>query len=175
APRNQTYLLHLAEIYMAAKKWDQASMLLDKLKDDDDVTVAKAAAEDLHNLPYLKKYGILPQDAAEAEQHAVYSHDNYDDDTPDEPAAPVKPKLDTRPIKYVKGTLLSVDCSKSPEAILKVLTAGKKMEFHVADFQAMVIIGAGQASCGWSDVRIAVNYKSAGSAPADVVSLEIQH
>ena len=174
APRNQIYLLHLAEIYMAAKKWDLALALLDKLKDGDDAAIAKSASEDLHNLPYLKKYGILPQDAAEAEQHAVYSHDNYDDDDkPDDPV-PVKPKLDTRPIKYVKGTLVSVDCSKSPEAMLKVLAAGKKMEFHVADLQAMVVIGAGPASCEWNNMHVAVNYKAVGATTGDVVSIEVQ-
>ena len=174
APRNPAYLLHLAEIEMAAKKWDPATALLEKLKTNDDAGVAQTATQDLTNLPYLKKYGILPQDSADAEQRAVYSHDYNEDNTPDEPAPPDKPKLDTRPIKYVKGTLLSVDCTKSPQAVLKVLAAGKKMEFHAADYKSMIVVGAGQTSCEWSHIPVAINYKAIGSTTGDVVSIELQ-
>src|SRR6185437_7851019 len=172
APRNQGYLLHLAEICMAAKKWDFATSLLEKLKAGDDPALASAASQDLHDLPYLKKYGILPQDAAEAEQHAVYSQDPDSDDGPDAPAAPEKPKIDTRPVKFVKGTLLSVDCSKAPEAMLKVLVAGKRMELLAADFKSLVVVGASEPSCDWHDVHVAINYKASKAGFGDLVSLE---
>ncbi len=174
APRNQGYLLHLAEIYMAAKKWDAATSLLDKLKAGDDPTLASAASQDLHDLPYLKKYGILPQDAAEAEQHAVYSQDSDEDDGPDAPAVPEKPKLDTRPVKFAKGMLLSVDCSKAPQATLKVLVAGKRMELLTEDFKSLVVVGASEPSCEWHDVHVAINYKAGKSGAGDLVSLELQ-
>ena len=47
------------------------------------------------------------------------------------------------------------------------------MEFHVADFQAMVVIGAGQASCAWNNMRVAVNYKAVGVTTGDIVSIEL--
>jgi tetratricopeptide (TPR) repeat protein len=174
APRNQGYVLHLAEIYMAAKKWDAATSLLDKLKAGDDPALASAASKDLDDLPYLKKYGILPQDAAEAEQHAVYSQDPDSDSGPDAPAAPEKPKIDTRPVKFVKGILLSVDCSKAPQATLKVLVTGKKMELLTEDFKSLVVVGASEPSCEWHDVHVAINYKASKSGPGDLVSLELQ-
>jgi tetratricopeptide (TPR) repeat protein len=174
APRNQGYVLHLAEIYMAAKKWDAATSLLDKLKAGDDPALASAASKDLDDLPYLKKYGILPQDAAEAEQHAVYSQDPDSDSGPDAPAAPEKPKLDTRPVKFVKGMLLSVDCSKAPQATLKVLVAGKKMDLLTEDFKSLVVVGASEPSCEWHDVHVAINYKAGKTGPGDLVSLELQ-
>jgi tetratricopeptide (TPR) repeat protein len=174
APRNQGYLLHLAEIFMAAKKWDAATSLLEKLKAGDDSALSSAASHDLTDLPYLKKYGILPQDAAEAEQHAVYSQDPEADTGPDAPAAPEKPKIDTRPVKFVKGTLLSVDCSKAPQATLKVIVAGKRMELLAEDFKSLVVVGASEPSCDWHDVHVAINYKASKSGPGDLVSLELQ-
>jgi len=174
APRNQRYLLHLAEIYMASKKWDAATSLLDNLASGDDPGLASAASQDLHDLPYLKKYGILPQDAAEAEQHAVYSQDSDADSGPDEPAVPEKPKIDTRPVKFAKGMLLSVDCSKPPQATLKVLVAGKRMELLTDDFKSLVVVGASEPSCEWHDVHVAINYKAGKSGPDDLVSLELQ-
>jgi tetratricopeptide (TPR) repeat protein len=174
APRNQTYVLHLAEIYMAAKKWDDANALLEQLKAGDDASVAHAAVTDLNNLPYLKKYGVLPQDQTEADKNAVYSQDPDADTGPDEPAEPAKPKLDTRPIKFVKGTLLSVDCSKAPEATLQVLAAGRKMLFRASEYKSMVVVGAEQTSCDWKDIHVAINYKPSGARSGDVVSLELE-
>lgn len=174
APRNQTYVLHMAEIYMAAKKWDQASAMLEQLNASDDATIAQKAATDLHNLPYLKKYGILPADQAEAEKRAVYSQDSDEDTGPDEPAAPVKPKIDTRPIKFIKGTLLSVDCSATPDATLEVLAAGRKMTFRANEYKSMVVVGADQTSCDWKNVHVAINYKPSGDGAGDLVSLELQ-
>jgi tetratricopeptide (TPR) repeat protein len=60
-PRNQSYLLNMAQIYMAGKNWDAATALLDRLKTSPDSQVAKAAREQLEGLPMLKKYGVLPQ------------------------------------------------------------------------------------------------------------------
>jgi tetratricopeptide (TPR) repeat protein len=61
SPRNQSYLLNMAQIYMAGKNWDAATALLERLKTNPDPQVAKAASEQLEGLPMLKKYGVLPQ------------------------------------------------------------------------------------------------------------------
>ena len=60
-PRNQKYLLNMAQIYLAGKNWDAATALLERLKSSPDSQVAKSAAEQLEGLPTLKKYGVLPQ------------------------------------------------------------------------------------------------------------------
>jgi tetratricopeptide (TPR) repeat protein len=61
SPRNQTYLLNMAQIYMAGKNWDAATALLDRLEKSPDSQVAKSAREQLEGLPMLKKYGVMPQ------------------------------------------------------------------------------------------------------------------
>lgn len=66
APRNQTYLLNLAQIYMAGKSWDAAAALLGRLKNSPDPQVAKSAGEELEGLPMLKKYGTVAQDAGKS-------------------------------------------------------------------------------------------------------------
>ena len=59
SPRNQTYLLNMAQIYMAGKSWEAATALLERLKSSPDPQVAKSAGEQLAGLPMLKKYGML--------------------------------------------------------------------------------------------------------------------
>ena len=61
SPRNQSYLLNMAQIYMAGKNWDAATALLERLKSSPDSQVAKSAGEQLEGLPMLKKYGMPPR------------------------------------------------------------------------------------------------------------------
>jgi tetratricopeptide (TPR) repeat protein len=60
APRNQSYVLGMAQIYLAGKHWDAATALLERLKNSSDPRIAKSASEQLEGLPTLKKYGIPP-------------------------------------------------------------------------------------------------------------------
>jgi tetratricopeptide (TPR) repeat protein len=67
SPRNQSYMLNMAQIYMAGKNWDAATGLLERLKNSPDPQIAKSASEQLEGLPMLKKYGVRPQGEATAQ------------------------------------------------------------------------------------------------------------
>ncbi len=67
APRNQSYLLNMAQIYMAGKNWDAATALLERLKESPQPQIAKSATEQLEGLPMLKKYGLLPPRESKAQ------------------------------------------------------------------------------------------------------------
>jgi tetratricopeptide (TPR) repeat protein len=184
APRNHTYLLHLAQIYQAQKKWDDANALLDRLKTDPDPKVAQGAQQALHDLPTLMKYGVPPLKAAPTEnaQTASPSHSvssdaggSSDDDSqeaekPQPEPVPLVP--DKRPVKFAKGELVSADCAQAPDAILKIRIRGKVLRFKVEDYKNMALVGADQFSCDWKDRAVAVNYKA--GATNDVVSLELE-
>src|SRR5437764_14166534 len=45
SPRNEEYIYHLAEIYIASKKWDAANALLARLKTSRDAKVVAQATE----------------------------------------------------------------------------------------------------------------------------------
>src|SRR5258705_10242609 len=66
SPRNEGYLLNMAQIYMAGKKWDAATGLLDRLKASQDPQIARAARKNLEDVPTLKKYGLMPQQTVTA-------------------------------------------------------------------------------------------------------------
>ena len=80
--------------------------------------------------------------------------------------------MDRRPVQFIKGKLIGVDCSASPAAILTVLNGKKAMQFRTPDYHALVVVGADQFSCDWKDKDVSVNYKG-GGAVADLVSLEV--
>src|SRR5580692_5269660 len=227
SPRNQPYLLNMAQIYMAGKSWEAATALLERLKSSPDPQVAKSAGEQLAGLPMLKKYGTLaqPQQTASASSASSPSSsssssssspsssspspsspsprsatvtsatapsatsrkpaapqakteqqspepDEVTVDRADEPPTPAQP--DKRAIQFLKGKLVSVDCSPAPSAILTVSAGAKVLKLRTQDYKSLTLIGADDFSCDWKGRTVAVNYRAGGKADGDLVSIEVQ-
>jgi hypothetical protein len=192
SPRNQTYLLNMAQIYMAGKNWDAATAMLERLKSSPDPQVAKSASEQLEGLPMLKKYGISPQAASNSSAQATAStaaassktgpqqraevqnpqSDEDSSDQPDQPPAPPQP--DKRAIQFVKGKLVAVDCSQAPSAILTVSAGARVLKLRTENYKSLTVMGADAFSCDWKSRLVAVNYRAGGKADGDVVSVEVQ-
>jgi tetratricopeptide (TPR) repeat protein len=180
SPRNQTYLLNMAHIYLAQKKWDEATALLDRLKDSQDSQVATTARGDLGDMPTLKKYGIRPQrqtgspppsgpaDRAAAEQDVGTAGGEHS--TP----GFVETAPDRRKVQFLHGKLVSVDCSQPPSATLKVAVGAQIMRLRTADYKSLLLLGADEFSCQWKSLSVVVNYKASGKGSGDLVSLELR-
>jgi len=199
APRNQTYLLDLAKIYLAGKNWDAATAMLERLSNNPNPEVAAGARQNLHDLPFLKKYGVPPKEEAAspavpkpassglppAQASAVAPKPAgtkstsaktpapAEDSDENSDQAPATPAIDRRPIQYVKGKLISVDCSQNPAAVLTVSVGGKNLTLHTADYKSLTLVGADQFSCAWSNRSVAANYKATNKVEGDLVSLEL--
>jgi tetratricopeptide (TPR) repeat protein len=176
-PRSEQYQLRLAEAYVAARKWDEGSAILDRLEGSHDSQIAAAAKKDLHNLPYLKKYGIPPQeDSAPKQEAKAQEKDDLADEDADTAVKqlPVTPKIDKRPILFLKAKLVSVDCSEAPKAVLLVTKGPRTLKLRTADYKALVVSGADKFSCYWKDVAVSVNYRADAKGGGDLVSVEVQ-
>jgi tetratricopeptide (TPR) repeat protein len=179
SPRNEEYLLDMAHIYITGKKWDDATALLERLKGSSNAQVARVARKDLDDMPTLKKYGLLPQSEAPAGKSAaqppskLVSGDDSSDEAEEQPPTPPKP--DTRPVKFLKAKLLSVDCSQQPAAIVTLAASARKtLRLRTDDFKSLALVGADQFSCAWKNREVSVNYKAGGKSDGDLVSLEVQ-
>ena len=176
SPRDEGYQLRLARALLAAKKFDDATATLQRLEQSDDPQVAAAAKKDLHDLPFLKKYGVTPE-----EQEARNKQETEEAKVPDEANDPdqqkrdaPEPEPDKRPVKFLKGTLLSVDCSKPPTATLRVTDGRVVRRLQAPDYKSLPIIGGKEFSCNWKDIPVNVNYKPGGKADGDLVSIELR-
>jgi Flp pilus assembly protein TadD len=87
APRNQSYLLNMAQIYLAGKNWDAATALLERLKSSPDPQIAKSAREQLEGLPMLKKYGTLAQDQTKPQPQSTASAPPSPSSSPSTPSS----------------------------------------------------------------------------------------
>jgi tetratricopeptide (TPR) repeat protein len=175
-PRNQSYLLNMAQIYMAAKNWDAATALLERLKSSPDSQVAKSAREQLEGLPMLKKYGVPPQAASkpqpETEKQTPQTSEEASADHPEQPPPQLQP--DKRAIKFLKGKLIAVDCSQAPSAVLTLSAGARVLKLRAENYKSLTLIGADEFSCEWKSRPVAVNYRAGGKADGDLVSVELE-
>jgi len=181
SPRNLEYQFNLGQIYVAGKKWDQAREVFTRLKAGPDARAAAAAKRQLEDLATLQKYGIRPEHAGEtpapagaasAPSAAKNSADDEDSEEKPKPA-PAKPGA-TGPVQFLKGKLVSSDCSKPPDAMVTILVGMKTYKLHTPDFKALLVIGEDNFSCDWKNRIVAVNYRPVGRSEGELVSLELQ-
>jgi tetratricopeptide (TPR) repeat protein len=185
SPRDEDYQLRLARAYLAAKKFDDATATLEHLKLSQDPRIAQAASKDLEDLPFLKKYGVPPEEAAAsaksnaaAASNQKSANDDDEDSDSDSPASSsspvnVKTTVDKRPVTFLKATLLSVDCSKPPAAVISVSRGAKILKFRTVDYKSLAVIGPTDFSCAWKRIPVNLNYRAGGKMDGDLVSIEI--
>jgi tetratricopeptide (TPR) repeat protein len=183
APRNVEYQFNLGQIYVAGKKWDLAREVFTRLKAGPDRAAASAAKQQLDDLETLQKYGVRPQRAGEsaastsatgagAPAAAASSAQDQDDEADAAPKpAPVKPGP-TGPVHFLKGKIVSSDCSKSPEATVTILSGMTTYKLHASDYKSLQVIGEDQFSCEWKNRLVSVNYRAAGKNEGELVSVE---
>ncbi|MFZ3263355.1 MAG: hypothetical protein WA172_05105 [Terriglobales bacterium] len=191
SPRNLEYQFNLGQIYVAGKKWEQAREIFARLKEGPDRKASSAAKKQLEDLATLEKYGIRPQRPGETEAPAgaastpsaagsgpkaapnAAQSDSGDEDAEAAPKpAPVKPGS-TGPVLFLKGKIVTSDCTKPPEAAITVLQGMTTYTMHVADYKSLVVIGEDQFSCDWKNRLVSVNYRATGKHTGEVVSIEV--
>ncbi len=193
APRNVEYQFNLGQIYVAGKKWDQARDVFTRLKGGTDRQASAAAKKQLEDLDTLQKYGIRPEHPGEAAAPAgaastpaavangapkpatgkteSASEDDEDDASPPKPA-PAAPGS-TGPVQFMRGKIVSSDCSKPPEAFVTFISGMTTYTWHVSDYKSLLVIGEDQFSCDWKNRPVSVNYRATGKQKGEVVSIEV--
>ena len=105
-------------------------------------------------------FDVLEEDAAKRAEAEKKAESNSPDDK--------------RLTKFIKGRLVSVDCSPSPAAVLTVTADGSTLKLRAEDYKSLVLIGVDDFSCDWHDRQVTVNYKPGGPANGELISLEMR-
>ena len=168
SPRNDDYRFNLANLYLANRQPGLAIALLRSLRGTASPELASRVTALL----------------AQAEQFKMASQLQVRDNGDDEIVMPGPPPqkaisaegapASAGAVKFLQGTLTSVDCSTAPDASLTVISGSTTWRMKVADRNHFVLIGADAFSCNWSRQKVAVNYRETAEHEGSVVSLEIQ-
>ena len=178
SPRNESYRLNLAQAYIFAHKFADATALLQNLTTSKDPKVADQANQAMQQMEQARnrqRVEILGRPADEYIAPQWRPKKAAPKPVSSEASAPESPALpQTGRVHYMKGTLLDVDCASPPAATLTVRAAGRTWKMLTADYQKLALVGADQFSCEWHDRKVIVNYRSMGAGRGALVSLELQ-
>jgi len=173
-PRNERYLFNLVQVYLSGSKYDDAIQILMELaKSAEPITASNA----INQLEYARKAKQSEADfkAMGNNRTADFTVSQVDSDRPGpSPQEPEPAMVKPQPTRFLKGTLVAVDCSAPPAAVLTVVSGTKTWKFHAKDSQRLIVIGADQFSCSWVKQKVAINYRESGENAGDLVSLEVQ-
>lgn len=171
-PRNEQYQFNLAELYLERKDFDNAISILRTLQNSGDPQVAQRSAVELGRvLQYREQIRTATQPVTtRSAGNALLRSDSASTVVEQE----IQGSTHEGAAKFLKGTLLSVDCAKLPAATLMILAGRTTWKMHIANSTKAVVIGANQFSCDWKSQRVAVNYRATGETEGDIISLEIQ-
>lgn len=179
SPRNEGYRYDLARIYMSDRKYDEAISLLQGLQKTQTPQLAAPVAQTLLQAQELKREmqdKPISSGATEvfvqaaAADHRTGPQMGADESNSNRFAPDSAPKA----ARFLKGVITGVDCSSPPMAVVTVAAGPKTWKMNVHDSDHVVVLGADKFSCAWTKQKVAFNYRDAGDAAGDVISIEIQ-
>ncbi len=177
SPRNVGYRFTLAQMYMANRQPDQAVTVLETLRKSSDPEVVQRASEAITQAQEVKSAmqaapageSLVRRDVTE-----VSNNGSLRIERTSKPEDNVQVVPNTAPVNFLKGTVVSVDCSLVPAATLTVLSGAKTWTMQVRDSKHVLVLGADEFSCSWKKQKVALNYRATGDAAGSVVSIEVQ-
>lgn len=179
-PRDDRYAANLAQYYLRQKDMAKVEPLLVRLQDSKIAEIASMARTNLAQLQKEQKAmapparppmpemsdPTAPQWRPKPGQELPSVEIESSDEKPSGPPVPEK-------TRYLKGTLVSVDCSHPPQAVLAIREGKRMWQISVPDVKQAVVIGADALSCSWADQPVSVNFQPEGAGKGRLVSIEL--
>jgi Flp pilus assembly protein TadD len=182
SPRNPWYAGNLANAYLQAQDLDHALPLLQELRMSSEPGIASMAAQQLQQVEAYRSTvngsGAQSGNMQTAVQTVELNEVPVEAGNSASAAqnAPEKRAVSgsNDPVRFMKGVLVSVDCSASPAATLTISSGGKKWKMLAPQSKKLILIGAEEFSCSWKNRKVSVNYRQSGDDQGNLVSLELE-
>ncbi len=174
-PRNESSGLAMAQAEIQAKNYGKARPLLERLEGSTQPEVSTFA----HNA--LQSLGVNQQPASIATRENItapqWRDPKADVNAPIQPVAhedqpAPAPNSKSEKIAFLKGELVSVDCSKAPAVTVTFSSKGQQWTLTAPDAKKVLLIGEENFSCSWMDRKASVNFRQIGQGKGEIVSLE---
>jgi Flp pilus assembly protein TadD len=182
SPRNPWYMGNLASAYLQAQDFEHALPLLQELRTSTEPGIASMAEQQLQQVEaYRSAVAQSGRQSGRIETAVEKIELNQVPDEPGNPtgSGPIAPERrlvseSSEPVMFMKGVLVSVDCSAAPAATLTISSGGKKWKMLAPQSKKLILIGAEEFSCSWAKRNVSVNYRKSGEDQGNLVSLEFE-
>ncbi|HEY4676112.1 MAG TPA: tetratricopeptide repeat protein [Candidatus Angelobacter sp.] len=182
SPRNPWFKGNLANAYLQAQDLDRAIPLLQELRMSNEPGIASMAAQQLQQVEAYRSAVSGPGSQSGHVQTAVQTiepNDVPDDAGNSTGSTQSNPEIrplpaSNDPVLFMKGVLVSVDCSAAPAATLTISSGGKKWKMLAPQSKKLILIGAEEFSCSWTNRKVSANYRKSGGEQGNLVSLEFE-
>ncbi|MGE5073904.1 MAG: tetratricopeptide repeat protein [Anaerolineae bacterium] len=169
-PSNVTYYFTIADMYLHAGKIEDGLGLYRALTKSSDPAVAARASEGVSRIERMQ---AAIKEAATRPPMALASADAPSGPPESGTGSPAGSRPASA-VKFLKGTIVKVDCTSSPGATLTLSSAGNTWSMQVRDTHYVLVMGTDGFSCGWSKQKAALNFRETSEFAGTVVSIEIQ-
>jgi len=173
SPQNEEYRFNLAHVYMQKESFDSATAILKDLQTSDNPIVVARSSDELAQVETLREEARLAAQPSPREIAGQPSPTETPSEVPSAAPSSESPKVGG-PARFLKGKLLSVDCSAPPAATLVIVAGPNTWQMRAANASTTIVIGADKISCDWKNQKVAVNYRQTGDRQGDIISLELQ-
>lgn len=182
SPRNESYRVNLARMYMNNQKPEQAIAILQALQKIQNPQMTNDVNQTLAQAQELKARLQSESQLANSSTPLILgsSAPSNPSDPQQEGEESARTRLDPNALdnrgaaKFLQGKVMAVDCTAPPSAALTVLSGTQTWKMKVENMDHVILIGADKFSCSWSQQKIAFNYRETGANQGSVISLEIQ-
>jgi Flp pilus assembly protein TadD len=182
SPRSPWIKGNLASTYLQAQDFDHAVPLLQELQKSTEPGIATMATQQLQQVEAYRSAVSQRGPRSSRPETAVQPVELREvPDDPEKPAVPgknqpAKPTASApaEPVLFMKGILVSVDCSSVPAATLTISSAGIKWRMLAPQARKLIVFGADELSCSWTNRKVSVNYRKSGNEQGTLVSLELE-
>jgi Flp pilus assembly protein TadD len=171
SPRNPWYSGNLVNAYMRAEDFEHAIPLLREMQKSSEPQIAAMASQQLKQLEDYQS--MVRQHAASATRVEAPAETVEIRETPRPPEPQATPQSAPQ-VLFMHGTLVSVDCSAPPAATFIISSGGKQWKLVAPQQKKVVLMGAEEISCSWTNRKVAVNYRKTGNDTGSLVSLELE-
>ena len=181
SPRNPWYTGNLASAYLQAQDFDHAIPLLQELRTSSEPGIASMAAQQLQQAEAYRstvnargeQSGVRETAVQAVEPNDVPEAGNSTGSTQGGTEIRILPASND-PVLFMKGVLVSVDCSAEPSATLTISSGGKRWKMLAPQSKNLILIGADEFSCSLTNRKVSANYRKTGTDQGNLVSLEFE-
>jgi hypothetical protein len=170
------YKANLARYEMAAQHWEEAEKIWNALLASDNLEIQREAGNNLSEIASRKfaaQHGHPVRETPAAAADASLTGTPAGPQPEAEEAPQINPPPSLQSIRFVKGKLISVDCSHQPGATINVRSGGNDLVMYTTDIRHTLLIGVDTFSCSWKDRDVSINYRLKPDGRGEIVSLEL--